>query len=256
MRAIRFSNRSPKTNPFFVVAASIIVQFREEVHKKRDRLELPWLGTDPTNNIPLSVPSLLHEMNAAETCSSPSSRAAFGVGVSVGSIGVDRSQQVVAGKEARPPELQHDGDDDEDHTSMPEPTDEQGRYTAGSSATASASFSIRSYGGCGSTGGAPSPGRRRSMSLASGQPTTLETVVGKAKRAASSLWILLHAQVRKESRRASREHWHIRAPPFLLDDDALTPFGPSLKLLTLSQLFRTAPSWRESAPTRDAWRPR
>lgn len=32
------------------------------------------------------------------------------------------------------------------------------------------------------------------MSLASGQPT-LETVVVKAKRAASSLWILLHAQV-------------------------------------------------------------
>jgi hypothetical protein len=163
---------------------------------------LPWLGTDLTNNIPLSVPSLVQEMNAAEACSSPSSSAAFGVvvGVSVGSVGVDRSQQVVA-KEARPPELQHDGDDDEDHTSMPEPTDEQGRYTAGSSGAASASLSIRSYGGSTGSGAAPSPGRRRSMSLASGQPTTLETVVGKAKRAASSLWILLHAQVRKESRR-------------------------------------------------------
>lgn len=41
----------------------------------------------------------------------------------------------------------------------------------------------------------PSSGRRRSLSVATGQPS-LETVVVKAKRAASSLWMLLHAQVR------------------------------------------------------------
>jgi hypothetical protein len=37
--------------------------------------------------------------------------------------------------------------------------------------------------------------RRRSRSMASAPPS-VETVVVKAKRAASSLWMLLHAQVR------------------------------------------------------------
>jgi hypothetical protein len=37
--------------------------------------------------------------------------------------------------------------------------------------------------------------RRRAMSVSEAQPN-VETVIGKAKRAASSLWILLHAQVR------------------------------------------------------------
>lgn len=37
--------------------------------------------------------------------------------------------------------------------------------------------------------------RRRALSLAETQPT-VETVVAKAKRAAQSLWMLLHAQVR------------------------------------------------------------
>lgn len=36
--------------------------------------------------------------------------------------------------------------------------------------------------------------RRRSVSVASAQPS-VETVVSKAKRAASNLWTLLHAQV-------------------------------------------------------------
>lgn len=36
--------------------------------------------------------------------------------------------------------------------------------------------------------------RRRALSVASTQPS-VETVVAKAKRAASSLWLLLHAQV-------------------------------------------------------------
>jgi hypothetical protein len=106
-------------------------------------------------------------MNAAETCSS----AEFAVGL------VDRSK-VVKGAAAAG-EVQDDA--------MPEPTDEQGRFTT---AESTGSTNISSY-------SAPSPGRRRSMSLASGQPT-LETVVVKAKRAASSLWILLHAQVRTD----------------------------------------------------------
>ena len=38
------------------------------------------------------------------------------------------------------------------------------------------------------------PRRGRSMSVASAQPS-VETVVSKAKRAASTLWTLLHAQV-------------------------------------------------------------
>lgn len=38
------------------------------------------------------------------------------------------------------------------------------------------------------------PARRRSLSVASAKPS-VETVVVKAKRAASSLWLLLHAQV-------------------------------------------------------------
>ena len=37
--------------------------------------------------------------------------------------------------------------------------------------------------------------RRRALSLAETQPS-VETVVAKAKRAAQSLWMLLHAQVR------------------------------------------------------------
>ena len=44
-----------------------------------------------------------------------------------------------------------------------------------------------------SAGKSPGP-RRRSMSVASTQPS-VETVVSKAKRAASTLWTLLHAQV-------------------------------------------------------------
>ena len=36
--------------------------------------------------------------------------------------------------------------------------------------------------------------RKRAMSVASAQPS-VETVVSKAKRAASTLWTLLHAQV-------------------------------------------------------------
>lgn len=43
----------------------------------------------------------------------------------------------------------------------------------------------------GMTGMSP---RRRSMSVASAHPS-VETVVSKAKRAASTLWTLLHAQV-------------------------------------------------------------
>jgi hypothetical protein len=39
-----------------------------------------------------------------------------------------------------------------------------------------------------------SPRRPRSLSVASAQPS-VETVVTKAKRAASTLWTLLHAQV-------------------------------------------------------------
>jgi hypothetical protein len=115
-------------------------------------------------------------MNTAETCSSS---AEF-------PVGLDRSKAVavVPGAAAAATEL-HDDD------VMPEPTDEQGRFTTGSSINSMGSVHSGSYGG----GTAPSPGRRRSMSLASGQPT-LETVVVKAKRAASSLWILLHAQVR------------------------------------------------------------
>jgi hypothetical protein len=46
--------------------------------------------------------------------------------------------------------------------------------------------------------------RRRSLSLAEPQPS-VETVIVKAKRAAQSLWMLLHAQVR-----------HIITPPPLL----------------------------------------
>jgi hypothetical protein len=45
--------------------------------------------------------------------------------------------------------------------------------------------------------------RRRSRSMASAPPS-VETVVVKAKRAASSLWMLLHAQVRP--RIGSRRH--------------------------------------------------
>jgi len=41
----------------------------------------------------------------------------------------------------------------------------------------------------------PQQQRRRSLSVATGQPS-VETVIVKAKRAASSLWMLLHAQVR------------------------------------------------------------
>ena len=40
----------------------------------------------------------------------------------------------------------------------------------------------------------PSGARGRSMSVATAQPS-VETVVVKAKRAAKTLWILLHAQV-------------------------------------------------------------
>ena len=39
--------------------------------------------------------------------------------------------------------------------------------------------------------------RRRAVSVASAQPS-VETVIVKAKRAAETLWLLLHAQVRKE----------------------------------------------------------
>lgn len=38
-------------------------------------------------------------------------------------------------------------------------------------------------------------GRRRSLSVSTAQPS-VETVIVKAKRAASHLWMLLHAQVR------------------------------------------------------------
>ena len=38
--------------------------------------------------------------------------------------------------------------------------------------------------------------RRRSLSMAEPQPN-VETVIVKAKRAAQSLWMLLHAQVRR-----------------------------------------------------------
>lgn len=117
-------------------------------------------------------------MNTAETCSSSSGSTAFPVGL------VDRSKVVKGAPVSAADELRDDA--------MPEPTDEQGRFTtAGSSASANSSGYA-----------APSPGRRRSMSLASGQPT-LETVVVKAKRAASSLWILLHAQVRVYRSRGS-----------------------------------------------------
>jgi hypothetical protein len=44
----------------------------------------------------------------------------------------------------------------------------------------------------------PPAGRGRSLSMATSQPS-VETVVVKAKRAASSLWLLLHAQVRARS---------------------------------------------------------
>jgi hypothetical protein len=53
---------------------------------------------------------------------------------------------------------------------------------------------LTSTGPSGGVAFAASPGRRRSLSVATGQPS-LETVVVKAKRAASSLWMLLHAQV-------------------------------------------------------------
>lgn len=45
-------------------------------------------------------------------------------------------------------------------------------------------------------------GRRRALSVASAQPS-VETVIVKAKRAASSLWMLLHAQVRTRDSRGS-----------------------------------------------------
>jgi hypothetical protein len=41
-------------------------------------------------------------------------------------------------------------------------------------------------------------GRRRALSIAEAKPS-VETVVAKAKRAAQSLWMLLHAQVRNLS---------------------------------------------------------
>jgi hypothetical protein len=113
-------------------------------------------------------------MNTAETCSSS---AEF-------PVGLDRSKVDVKVAAAAAAAELHDDD------VLPEPTDAQGRFTTGSSIS-SDNVNVSSYSG----GTAPSPGRRRSMSLASGQPT-LETVVVKAKRAASSLWILLHAQVR------------------------------------------------------------
>jgi len=46
------------------------------------------------------------------------------------------------------------------------------------------------------SGAVPSTGRGRSYSVSTVQPS-VETVVSKAKRAASTLWILLHAQVRE-----------------------------------------------------------
>lgn len=42
----------------------------------------------------------------------------------------------------------------------------------------------------------PVTGRRRSVSVADSSPS-VETVMSKAKRAAVSLWMLLHAQVRR-----------------------------------------------------------
>jgi hypothetical protein len=48
--------------------------------------------------------------------------------------------------------------------------------------------------------------RRRSRSMASAPPS-VETVVVKAKRAASSLWMLLHAQVRP--RVDSKRHFFV-----------------------------------------------
>lgn len=54
-------------------------------------------------------------------------------------------------------------------------------------------------------------GRMRSLSVATDQPS-VETVVVKAKRAASSLWLMLHAQVS-----------HIEIPPcHNLANDLLT----------------------------------
>jgi hypothetical protein len=64
----------------------------------------------------------------------------------------------------------------------------------------------------------PPAGRRRSLSVATGQPA-LETVVVKAKRAASSLWMLLHAQVSSAaagaSREAARRLWPLAGSYFL-----------------------------------------
>jgi hypothetical protein len=162
-------------------------------------------------------------MNTAETCSS----AEF-------PVGLDRSK-VVQGANNATPALSGDV--------LSEPTDEQGRFTTGSSIS-SDNVNVSSYSG----GTAPSPGRRRSMSLASGQPT-LETVVVKAKRAASSLWILLHAQVRRHSVRCAV---YLRAALA----DILPSVVTSLRNCIINLVHRTAPSWRESAPTPDVWRPR
>jgi transcription elongation factor len=57
-------------------------------------------------------------------------------------------------------------------------------YSTSSSASADAARTDSQNGG----------GRRRAMSVATGTPN-VETVVVKAKRAASTIWTLLHAQV-------------------------------------------------------------
>jgi hypothetical protein len=67
--------------------------------------------------------------------------------------------------------------------------------------------------------------RRRSRSVASASPS-VETVVVKAKRAASSLWMLLHAQVRP--RIGSKRHLFVfLKTSHRLTDHSLIPVSVS-----------------------------
>lgn len=85
--------------------------------------------------------------------------------------------------------------------------------------------------------------RRRALSMAEAQPS-VETVIVKAKRAAQSLWMLLHAQV-SCSRRVRSRAQHC----------AILCSHCCPNVFTDITVVNRAASWRKSVHTRDVKRP-